>query len=440
MKMSLEELDDAISQDDVHTVERLLRALCTDIEPRNSMSLLHMAAIIGHIGCVRFLMDCRQTAVDGGPWQETLRQQDSMTSWTPLMYAVASGDGPAVRTLLDVGGNDIDAKDAFEQTALHLAAQSSNDAGAETVGWLVEAGADVDVEDRMHMTPFLRAVEADNFRVARFLHGRGCDIGCKRMRGRSALHLAAACGSEEMIAWLLSAGCDTNARDDDRRTALMLLAQHRCEPHRVYQAMKLLITAGASLDDQDMNGDTVLLHAVGHLGTVSHNHVQLLLDAGADADVVNHVGVSALWQAVFDGYRHADRLPVVQMLVNENCRLNTPCRGKLLFTSGADSVFCYETAMSPFEAAMDCGYYAAARLLLYGGAHVQRDMWYDTVCDVPRELRWFQRISENPHRLEHHCRLAVRRAVGPHIRLKVVSLPIPRRLQSYLLLEDVLLG
>ena len=46
---------------------------------------------------------------------------------------------------------------------------------------------------------------------------------------------------------------------------------------------------------------------------------------------------------------YGDRIRIVEALVATNGCLDTACRGHLLFTSGMESVYSYENAMTPFE-------------------------------------------------------------------------------------------
>ena len=96
----------------------------------------------------------------------------------------------------------------------------------------------------------------------------------------------------------------------------------------------------------------------------------------------NRDGLTAIWQVVYDGRQHPDRKEITQLLLYENCYLDMACRGKLLFASGPDLVYCYETFMSPLEVALENGSYETAKMLITAGCHVRPDLRYDTQVSI----------------------------------------------------------
>ena len=91
-----------------------------------------------------------------------------------------------------------------------------------------------------------------------------------------------------------------NWRDGSLRTATMLLARRpssdcRCRSHVRRSMLDVLRDAGAQLDLVDDDGNTALMHAV---LSSSEDVVDWLLEAGVDAKIANHVGVTPLWQVI----------------------------------------------------------------------------------------------------------------------------------------------
>jgi Domain of unknown function (DUF6438)/Ankyrin repeats (3 copies) len=87
-------------------------------------------------------------------------------------------------------------------------------------------------------------------------------------------------GIKEVIADLVAAGADVNARDSQGRTPIF----HACDNP---DAVKLLAAAGADVNAKDSNGYTPLMMCL------TIKSVQALLDAGADPTIKNNQGKNA---------------------------------------------------------------------------------------------------------------------------------------------------
>jgi ankyrin repeat protein len=66
----------------------------------------------------------------------------------------------------------------------------ASNAGRETVGPLLDRGADVDAADAMGMTPLMWATFSGRVSTMRLLIERGADIGARNNDGHSALTIA----------------------------------------------------------------------------------------------------------------------------------------------------------------------------------------------------------------------------------------------------------
>ena len=70
--------------------------------------------------------------------------------------------------------------------------------------------------------------------------------------------------------------------------------------------------------------------------------------------------------------------------------------------------------------------------------------WEVFICDEEWEpekrmqLEWLRNISENPKSLSHLSRLVVRRVMGRRIHSRVRELPLPRMLQGYICMDELL--
>lgn len=111
----------------------------------------------------------------------------------------------------------------------------------------------------------------------------GQTVGMDR-EGRQDLHYCAADGDVPAILARLAAGDDVGLADKQGFTALHFAAQQSQT-----EAVRALLEAGAPVDPQDRYGNTPLWRAVfdsrGQSATV-----QVLLQAGADPDIVNNAG------------------------------------------------------------------------------------------------------------------------------------------------------
>lgn len=152
---------------------------------------------------------------------------------------------------------------------------------------LVSAGARIDDMTQTNGTALMFAVLGNQRRVAEWLVGRGADIHVIGSNGWTALTIAAAKGYLGLMQWLVEQGADAQVRDVYRYTPLMRAVENDHEP---------VVAALLSLRDTDVNvqdeyGNTSLHHAVSARNT---SMVRLLLQHGAETDIQNRNGMTAL--------------------------------------------------------------------------------------------------------------------------------------------------
>lgn len=179
--------------------------------------------------------------------------QDDSSHWTPIMHAIANNDPKIAKILLQTSRCDVTLRDSFQQTALHIEAQSHS-VTAEICYYLVSCGAEIDPQDIEGMTPFLRAVESNNITAAKYLFNRRCDLNHSSHNGKSALHIAAQHCHEEMLVFLIRIGCSLMQTDDCGQTPLMVCVQQRKPPHLVFKVLKYLVDGGSNVNAQDSLG------------------------------------------------------------------------------------------------------------------------------------------------------------------------------------------
>ena len=149
----------------------------------------------------------------------------------------------------------------------------------------------------------LDAVRAGDLGQMRLVADKA-DLEARDRQGRTALLLATHANHVEIARALIEAGADVNAKDAMKDTPFLYAgAEGRDE------ILELILATGrARLDDTNRYGGTALIPAAhhGHPSTV-----RILLQAGLDIDHVNHLGWTALLEAVILG----DGGPVYQQIV-----------------------------------------------------------------------------------------------------------------------------
>lgn len=147
------------------------------------------------------------------------------------------------------------------RTELHSAAYHGD------LQWLkscLEAGLSVDAKDQNGYTPLhwaadMGLVDGDREEVVAALIQAGADINARLGDdGRTALMVACNAGNGEIVRQLVQAGADVNARTEDS-TALIEAA--RCGAS---EPVRLLVQAGADFQAKDSKGRTALDNAVAY--------------------------------------------------------------------------------------------------------------------------------------------------------------------------------
>ncbi|MEN7526201.1 ankyrin repeat domain-containing protein [Cupriavidus sp. DL-D2] len=165
---------------------------------------------------------------------------------------------------------------------------------------LLNAGASTRAADERGRSALLAALYNRRDDVARALILAGADVNQKDMESNSAFLLAAATNQLDALRLALSHGADVRSTDRYDGTALIAASQHGN-----VEGVKLLLKAGVPVDRVNQLGWTALLEAV-ILGDGSARYeeiVQLLLDAGADANLADREGITPSRHARERGYK-----------------------------------------------------------------------------------------------------------------------------------------
>lgn len=162
---------------------------------------------------------------------------------------------------------------------------------------------DVDVDYGCAPTPLEEPEKAHREEIVRLLLVRGVDFNHVDRNSKCALHYAAQYGDSEICELLLSCGADAGKCDEGNLTPLHLAVfRGRTETVRVILGFPSVV---ASINEISEDEDTALLLAV------QGNHadlVEMLLDFGADQNIRNAEGLTALEVAQALGYTEIVRI------------------------------------------------------------------------------------------------------------------------------------
>ena len=223
----------------------------------------------------------------------------------PLIAAVKAADVDAVRSLIVDRGVDVNQAAPDGATALHWAVHRND---AALVDLLLAAGAGVSTANRYGVQPISLAAENGDAGILEALLAAGADPNAALPGGETVLMTAARTGDAEAVRVLLVRGADPNLRDGFRGQTALMWAAARNNAGAVHALAELGAdvraktgtVARAPLGNRlfyapPPTGFTALLFAArgGHVEAV-----RVLLAAGADVDDTLSDGQSALVVAV----------------------------------------------------------------------------------------------------------------------------------------------
>ena len=242
-----------------------------DIQARdnNGSTVLHFASASSNQEVVEFLLKLNKISVNA----------TNHFNQTPLMHACIDGGRlDNIKMLLKNGAN-IQARDYYGSTVLHIASRNSKQ---EVVEFLLKLNEiSVNATDNLNLTPLMDAClnsgHLDNIKI---LIQNGADIQASSSNGSTVLHFASALSNQEVVEFLLKSNeISVNATDNFNQTPLM----YACYDGGRLDNIKMLIQNGADTQASCSNGSTVL-----HFASASSNQevVEFLLN-------LNEISVNA---------------------------------------------------------------------------------------------------------------------------------------------------
>ncbi|KAH9909091.1 ankyrin repeat-containing domain protein [Xylariomycetidae sp. FL2044] len=286
-------------------------AICNGCQQTAQLLLSHGASPILEVGIATDMGELERTAVRETPADEDHAGEDSQV--TALHQASYHGLLDTVKFILDGGYQSlVDAKDHNGQTPFAYACIAPRVDG-ETLSYLQEKGADINVDLGGGATPLLEACWHGRYETAIELVDLGADVNAVlNPVGVTPLHAccflstpATKCSrkwnlkNEEMrlqvVRRLISAGAKVDARDTDGETPLSRAAQSCFLP-----VAKALVAAGADISTRNDDGDTLLtgfLTGRCHERRIATDMLEFLLDSGASVNQESHDGFTPLHAA-----------------------------------------------------------------------------------------------------------------------------------------------
>jgi ankyrin repeat protein len=231
---------------------------------------------------------------------------------TPLMISALTGS-PASMKLLIERGADVNAKNAFDSTALMWSVTD-----LEKVKMLVEQGANVNATSKQGNTPLLLAARSDrSASIVKYLIAKGANPKWVVPGANINIMFAAAeSGDLETVRTILDAGVDVNAAMVLGLTPLMNAANSGNT-----NVVKLLLSKGANVNAKSGSkltdvkngpiekGNFTALLLASELG--NPEMIKVLLDAGADVNAKDVAGMTPLMFVVASDHSHPEALALL---------------------------------------------------------------------------------------------------------------------------------
>ena len=294
----------------------------------------------------------------------------------PLPFAIELGSLELVELLLNAGA-DAAVQDAAGEPLLFTATRNGDHA---IVRALLDAGVEVDAVDASYeQTALMVAAREGQPEIARLLIEAGADISRQTPEGPAPRHRLPADNAGSKGVSIVRGGWPEHgmrAAITGAKTPLLYAAREGS-----FDIARMLIEAGANIEQSDANGTTPLQAAIinDNLATA-----RALIEAGANVNAVDWYGQTPLWAAVDvrnldvpgptrdNGVDREAVLGVIELLVERGANVNArtkeyPPERRWITTLGS-LAWVDVTGQTPFFRAAYAGDLTVMQLLLEHGA------------------------------------------------------------------------
>ncbi len=288
---------------------------------------------------------------------------------TPLFLATENGSAPMIRALLEAGADPNAPLLTHGETPLMMAARSGS---VEGVRVLLEHGSQVNAAETLRGTTALMwAAEQGHAEIVRLLIAHGADVHAQSKVltpiGRRGLGFV-----NSTVVFGASGRAAPTARQIGGLTALHFAAREGA-----MDCVKVLLAAGAKVNQATVDGSTPLLVAVQN---GFYNLARFLLDQGADPNQGNGKNWTPLYLAVKNRNQEITAVPgppsegaleFVQALLDRGANPNARIQADTEVHQGMSALWLKEAGATPLLRAALCGDLTVVRLLLAHGADPQ---------------------------------------------------------------------
>lgn len=232
--------------------------------------------------------------------------------WTPLMLALCAGEGTTAAEALLAAGADVNARNKERWTPLMLALRSDKPA-AFIARLLTQYHALASPECEDGTTAMMIACQfASDPTVVETLYAADADAVQPRRGGDCPIHFAvrnSTDGASGIVSFLLNNRAEVNQTNDAGWTPLMTAARFNTR----LDVVAALLSAGADVDARNRDGLTALMLAAASEAPTAVAIAKKLLDAGADVEKADRFGRTAALVAM----RSAHSVEMVRFLDRE---------------------------------------------------------------------------------------------------------------------------
>ena len=195
-----------------------------------------------------------------------------------------SFEGSSVHTASEEEFQDIDyllvdsdnkSRVLYDRTPLHTASEEGH---LEFAEWLLDSGAEMNVQDMSQNTPLHLAAACGRLDLVRVFLKRGAEVQALNRYGRTPLFSAAEGGNPDVVRSLLDHGADAHIRDKEDNNVL-----HIAAAHGHLEVARMLLALNLEVNTLNRFGMTPFYSAL--KTSKKPDIVRLILDHGADVNL-----------------------------------------------------------------------------------------------------------------------------------------------------------